>query len=49
MFESIWFKLSYKNIQGDYDKISVERVRLFFLNMNYLWGDWICREKLLLK
>ena len=28
-------------------KLPTEHIRFFFLNMNYLWGDWLRREKLL--
>lgn len=27
--------------------IQVEVLRMFFLNLNYLWGDWLCRDKLM--
>lgn len=49
IFESVWTKLSYRQMMNEYGSISVEQVRLFFFNMNYLWGDWLRREKLLSK
>ena len=47
MFESIWQKLSYQQMIGEYGQISVEHIRMFFLNMHYVWGEWLRREKLL--
>ena len=47
MFESVWIKIS----GSDSDQVTVpaEIVRFFFLNLNYLYGDWLLRAKLFAK
>ena len=29
------------------DDLIVESVRFFFLNMHYLWGEWLSRDRLM--
>ena len=44
MFESVWIKIS--GSESEEVTVTIENVRFFFLNLNYLYGDWLLRAKL---
>ena len=47
MFQSVWGKLGGTQYSEDKEHLIAERVRFFFLNLHYLWGEWLLRDKLL--
>ena len=47
-FESVWLRIADWR-SGDDSKVPIEIVRYFFLNLNYLWGEWLSRAKLMAK
>ena len=44
MFESVWIKIS--GSESEEVTVTIDNVRFFFLNLNYLYGDWLLRAKL---
>ena len=47
-FESIWLRIADWRSADD-SLVPIEQVRYFFLNMHYLWGEWLSRMKLMAK
>lgn len=46
IFESVITYLAQTRV-SESTVVRLETVRTFFLNLNYLWGDWLLRDKLM--